>query len=186
MLCGLNFLNTFKNCSDLIFIQSKKSRIFLFVDFLLSDFSLIVRFTLLSIILAGCIISYIAYRLFEEPVSELKSQITSWRMTLHTQRINHRCFHRSVITTIAILSEECRLDFRRLPGPVFDPPRRETARLVTRWPCLWRNWKTDYLRVSDVTRAGRREPWGRGCASSRSFGAMSAGSFSRTAAGKRA
>ena len=77
MLCGLNFLNTFKNCSDLIFIQSKKSRIFLFVDFLLSDFSLIVRFTLLSIILAGCIISYIAYRLFEEPVSELKSQITS-------------------------------------------------------------------------------------------------------------
>ena len=77
MLCGLNFLNTFKNCSDLIFIQSKKSRIFIFVDFLLSDFSLIVRFTLLSIILAGCIISYIAYRLFEEPVSELKSQITS-------------------------------------------------------------------------------------------------------------
>ena len=78
-------------------------------------------------------------------------------MTLRTQRINHRCFHRSV-TTMAILSEECRLDFRRLPGPVFDPPRRETARLVTRWPCLWRNWKTDYLRVSDVTRAGRREP----------------------------
>ena len=33
MLCGLNFLNTFKNCSDLIFIQSKKSRIFLFSNF---------------------------------------------------------------------------------------------------------------------------------------------------------
>ena len=25
-----------------------------------------------------------------------------------------------------------RLDFRRLPGPVFDPPRRETAGRVTR------------------------------------------------------
>lgn len=68
MLCGLNFLNTFKNYSDLIFIQSKKSRIFLFLEFLLSDLSLIVRFTLLSIILADCIISYIAYRLFEKLV----------------------------------------------------------------------------------------------------------------------
>ena len=26
----------------------------------------------------------------------------------------------------------CRLDFRRLPGPVFDPPRKETAGRVTR------------------------------------------------------
>ena len=26
----------------------------------------------------------------------------------------------------------CRLDFHRLPGPVFDPPRRETAGRVTR------------------------------------------------------
>ena len=43
------------------------------------------------------------------------------------------------------------LDFRRLPGPVFDPPRRETAGRVTRWPCLWRNWKIDNLGVSDVT-----------------------------------
>ena len=68
MLCGLNFLNTFKNYSDLIFIQSKKSRIFLFLEFLLSDLSLIVRFTLLSIILADCIISYIPYRLFEKLV----------------------------------------------------------------------------------------------------------------------
>ena len=54
-----------------------------------------------------------------------------------------------------------RLDFPRLPGPVFDPPRRETARRVTNWPCLWRNW--------------------------RSFGGgMSAGTFSRTAAVNRA
>ena len=44
-----------------------------------------------------------------------------------------------------------RLDFRRLPGPVFDPPRRGTAGRVTRWSCLWRNWKTDNLGVSDVT-----------------------------------
>ena len=44
-----------------------------------------------------------------------------------------------------------RLDFRRLPGPVFDSPRRETAGRVTRWPCLWRNWKIDNLGVSDVT-----------------------------------
>ena len=44
-----------------------------------------------------------------------------------------------------------RLDFRRLPGPIFDPPRRETAGRATRWPCLWRNWKIDNLRVSDVT-----------------------------------
>ena len=44
-----------------------------------------------------------------------------------------------------------RLDFHRLPGPVFDPPRRETAGRVTRWPCLWRNWKIDNLRVSDIT-----------------------------------
>ena len=44
-----------------------------------------------------------------------------------------------------------RLDFRRLPGPVFDPPRRETAGRVTRWPCLWHNWKIDNLGVSDVT-----------------------------------
>ena len=44
-----------------------------------------------------------------------------------------------------------RLDFRRLSRPVFDPPRRETAARLTRWPCLWRNWKIDYLRVSDVT-----------------------------------
>ena len=28
--------------------------------------------------------------------------------------------------------EKTRLDFRRLPGPVFDPPRRETAGRVTR------------------------------------------------------
>ena len=46
-----------------------------------------------------------------------------------------------------------RLDFRRLPGPVFDPPRRETAGRVTRWPCLWRNWKIDNLGVSDITRS---------------------------------
>ena len=44
-----------------------------------------------------------------------------------------------------------RLDFRRLPGPVFDPPLRETAGRVTRWSCLWRNWKIDNLGVSDVT-----------------------------------
>ena len=44
-----------------------------------------------------------------------------------------------------------RLDFRRLPGPVFDPPRRETAGRVTRWPCLWRNWKIDNSGVFDVT-----------------------------------
>ena len=44
-----------------------------------------------------------------------------------------------------------RLDFRRLPGPVFDPPRKETAGRVTRWPCLWCNWKIDNLGVSDVT-----------------------------------
>ena len=43
------------------------------------------------------------------------------------------------------LNLPCRLDFRRLPGPVFDPPRRETL-----------------------------------------FRGMSAGSFSRTAAGNRA
>ena len=54
-----------------------------------------------------------------------------------------------------------RLDFPRLPGPVFDPPRRETAGRVTNWPCLWRNW--------------------------RSFGGgMRAGTFSRTAAVNRA
>ena len=44
-----------------------------------------------------------------------------------------------------------RLDFRRLPGPVFDLPRREKAGRVTRWPCLWRNWKMDNLGVSDIT-----------------------------------
>ena len=44
-----------------------------------------------------------------------------------------------------------RLDFRRLPGPVFDPPRRETAGRVTRWPCLWRKWQIDNLGVSDIT-----------------------------------
>ena len=44
-----------------------------------------------------------------------------------------------------------RLDFHRLPGPVFDPPRREMAGRVTRWPCLWRNWKIYNLRVSDIT-----------------------------------
>ena len=44
-----------------------------------------------------------------------------------------------------------RLDFRRLPGPVFDPPQRETTGRVTHWPCLWRNWKIDNLGISDVT-----------------------------------
>lgn len=43
-----------------------------------------------------------------------------------------------------------RLDVRRLPGPIFDPPRRETAGRVTRWPCRWRNWKNDKLCVSYV------------------------------------
>ena len=51
-----------------------------------------------------------------------------------------------------LLSEPIhRLHFHRLPGSVFDPPRRETAGRVTRWPCLWRNWKIDNLRVSDIT-----------------------------------
>ena len=40
--------------------------------------------------------------------------------------------------------------FRCLLGPVFDPPWRETAGRVTRWPCLWRNWKIDNLGVSNV------------------------------------
>ena len=31
-----------------------------------------------------------------------------------------------------IVRVNVRLDFRRLPGPVFDPPRRETAGRVTR------------------------------------------------------
>ena len=44
-----------------------------------------------------------------------------------------------------------RLDFHRLPGPLFDPPRRERAGRVTRWPCPWRNWKIDNLFVSDIT-----------------------------------
>ena len=44
-----------------------------------------------------------------------------------------------------------RPDFRRLPGPVFDPPCRETAGRVTRWPCLWHIWKIYNLGVSDVT-----------------------------------
>ena len=51
-----------------------------------------------------------------------------------------------------------RLDFRRLPGPVFDPPRRETAGRVTRWPCLWRNWKIDNLGVSDINWKWNRSP----------------------------
>ena len=46
------------------------------------------------------------------------------------------------------LQPHTRLDFRRLPGPVFDPPRRETAGRVTRWPCLWRNWKVDNFSVT--------------------------------------
>ena len=41
-----------------------------------------------------------------------------------------------------------RLDFRRLLGPVFNPPRRETAGHVTCWPCLWRNWKVDNLGIT--------------------------------------
>ena len=48
-------------------------------------------------------------------------------------------------------SQNNRLENRRLPGPVFDLPRRETAGRVTRWPCLWRKWKTDNLGVSDIT-----------------------------------
>ena len=44
-----------------------------------------------------------------------------------------------------------RLDFRRLPVPASDPPRKETAGRVTRWPCLRRNWKIDNLDVSDVS-----------------------------------
>ena len=54
-----------------------------------------------------------------------------------------------------------RLDFRHLPGPVFDPPRRETAGRVTRWPCLWHNWKIDNLGVSDVTESEIRTAAGK-------------------------
>ena len=58
---------------------------------------------------------------------------------------------RRLMSNIRCLKTVIRLDFRRLPGPVFDPPRKETAGRVTRWPCLWRNWKIDNLGVSDVT-----------------------------------
>ena len=66
-----------------------------------------------------------------------------------------------------------RLDFRRLPGPVFDPPRRETAGRVTRWPCLWRTNKSNRTRVTAPSGGGGA---GEG---------LRAGSFSRTAAGHR-
>ena len=71
----------------------------------------------------------------------LKKALCKMFMPFYYYR-NSRCLGRAVsVGSISAISR----------GPVFDPPRKETAGHVTRWPCLWRNWKIDNLGVSDIT-----------------------------------
>ena len=56
-----------------------------------------------------------------------KSQLRLKQISLPTARLTS--FPKITIDLFTVYD---RLDFRRLPGPVFDPPRKETAGRVTR------------------------------------------------------